>query len=337
MRCSSHAGYPQEVVNTDGQVAGGGAETRVCHAAPMLARRPHRGPCAAKANDHACSVRSPIATTSTSQHGPSGRSARSRTTTSSPVIENRRFTTVLSTAIHGSGPPLTRPSARLHFRHTSAIVVAFMVANIQAVLGGRWELGASPDVGSEQIRQMIGLFAMVQGFEASRYIGVRFAAEQRVSRMRIAQVVSTIVFVLLIVFLMGAFLPPQPGIPTDGRSIFAVSTLVGGFMPWLLLVAAIGSQTSAIIGATSSRSDMLVDNKVPRAVTFPMILVPSILMVFVDLNVAVNLASRVFAAFFTVQASLAVLLAYRKRQWAAAGFAGGGVMMLGVLILGLPL
>ena len=157
------------------------------------------------------------------------------------------------------------------------IVVAFMVANIQVVLGGRWELGASPDVGSEQIRQMIGLFAMVQGFEASRYIGVRFAAEQRVSRMRIAQIVSTIVFVLLIVFLMGAFLPPQPGIPTDGRSIFAVSTLVGGFMPWLLLVAAIGSQTSAIIEATSSRSDMLVDNKVPRAVTFPMILVPSIL------------------------------------------------------------
>ena len=61
-------------------------------------------------------------------------------------------------------------------------------------------------------------------------------------------------------------------------------------------------------------------------------------MVFVDLNVAVNLASRVFAAFFTVQASLAVLLASRKRQWAsAAGFAAGGVMMLGVLILGLPL
>ena len=48
------------------------------------------------------------------------------------------------------------------------IVVAFMVANIQAVLGGRW------------------VFAMVQGFEASRYIGVRFAAEQRVSTMRIA-------------------------------------------------------------------------------------------------------------------------------------------------------
>lgn len=219
------------------------------------------------------------------------------------------------------------------------IVVAFMVTNIQFALGGQWELGDSPDVGFEQIRQMIGLFAMVQGFEASRYIGVRFAAEQRVTTMRLAQVVSTIVFVLLIVFLMAAFLPPIPGVPTDGRAIFAVSTVVGGSMPWLLLLAAIGSQTAAIIGATSSRSDMLVNIRFARRVTFPMILVPSILIViFVDLNIAVNLASRVFAGFFTIQAALAVLLAYRNRQFASmAAFAGVAVMMLGVLTLGLPL
>ena len=70
-----------------------------------------------------------------------------------------------------------------------------------------------------------------------------------------------------------------------------------------------------------------------------MILVPAILIViFVDLNVAVNLASRVFAAFFTIQASLATLLAIRKRNWwAVAGFVGVALMMLSVLVLGLPL
>jgi hypothetical protein len=219
------------------------------------------------------------------------------------------------------------------------IVVAFMVANAQAALGGRWDVGGSPNVGPEEIRKMIGLFAMVQGFEASRYIGVRFAAEERVSTMRVAQVISTIVFVMLVVFLTAAFLPRRPDIPADGTAIFAISDLVGGLLPWLLLLAAIGSQTSAIIGATSSRSDMLVNNKIPRATTFPMILVPAILIViFVDLNVAVNLASRVFAAYFTIQASLAVMLAYRKKNWpAVAGFVGVGLMMLSILILGLPL
>jgi hypothetical protein len=219
------------------------------------------------------------------------------------------------------------------------IVVAFIVANIQEMLGGRWDLGPSPELGSVELRKMIGLFAIVQGFEASRYIGVRFAAERRVSTMRIAQIVSTVVFVIFIVTLLLAFLPTPPGVPQDGRAIFAVSGLVGGLLPWLLLLAALGSQASAIIGATSSRSDMLVNNKVARTTTFPIILVPAILLVvFVDVNVAVNLASRVFAAFFTIQASLAAVLASRTQNWpAVAGFAGVGLMMLTILIFGLPL
>ena len=219
------------------------------------------------------------------------------------------------------------------------IVIAFLVANVQEALGGRWDLGPSPDLGTEEIRKMIGLFAIVQGFEASRYIGVRFGAERRVSTMRVAQVVSTIVFVLFVVTLLLAFLPPPPGVEDDASAIFAVSALVGDMLPWLLLVAALGSQTSAIIGATSSRSDMLVNHKISRKTTFPIILVPAIMLViFVDVNMAVNLASRVFAAFFTIQASLALILASRKKNWwAVAGFAGVALVMLTIMVFGLPL
>ena len=219
------------------------------------------------------------------------------------------------------------------------VVVAFLVTNVQEMLGGRWELGPSPELGTDEIRKMIGLFAIVQGFEASRYIGVRFAAEQRVSTMRIAQITSTVVFVVFMTTLLLAFLPTPPGIAEDGTAIFAVSGLVGDALPWLLLLAALGSQTSAIIGATSSRSDMLVSNNFKRKITFPMILVPAImLVVFVDVNMAVNLASRVFAIYFAIQASLAVMLASRKQNWGvAAGFVGVALMMLAILILGLPL
>ncbi len=219
------------------------------------------------------------------------------------------------------------------------IVIAFLVANVQEALGGRWDLGPSPDLGTEEIRKMIGLFAIVQGFEASRYIGVRFGAERRVSTMRVAQGVSTIVFVLFVVTLLLAFLPPPPGVEENASAIFAVSALVGGMLPWLLLLAALGSQTSAIIGATSSRSDMLVNHKISRATTFPIILVPAIMLViFVDVNMAVNLASRVFAAFFTIQASLALILASRKKNWwAVAGFAGVALVMLTIMVFGLPL
>ena len=219
------------------------------------------------------------------------------------------------------------------------IVLAFIVANVQEALGGRWDLGPSPDLGTEEIRKMIGLFAVVQGFEASRYIGVRFGAERRVSTMRMAQGISTVVFVVFVVALLLAFLPTPEGIVKDGTAIFAVSELIDGALPWLLLTAAVGSQTSAIIGATSSRSDMLVNHKVARKTTFPIILLPAIkIVIFVDVNVAVNLASRVFAAYFTIQAVLAMILAARKKnRGAVAGFVGLALMMLAITIFGLPL
>ena len=217
------------------------------------------------------------------------------------------------------------------------VVVAFIVYNLQEWLGGRWELGDSQAITSEDIRKVIGLFAIVQGFEASRYIGVRFAAERRVTTMRVAQVISTVVFVTFILSLLVIFLPPAG--EANGAAIFLASDLVGDTLPWLLLLAAIGSQTSAIIGATSSRSDMLVSRGVARRYTFLVILIPAILLVLlVDVNVAVNLASRVFAAYFIIQASIAGLLATRKQNWPAlVGFIAIALAMAVVLIFGLPL
>ncbi len=248
---------------------------------------------------------------------------------------------VIAVGMSGGMDWLNRQSDRTTAFNLAAvvgIVVAFLVFNVQDVLGGRWDLGEPTAMGADDVRRMIGLFAVVQGFEASRYIGVRFGAERRVRTMRLAQVVSTVVFVLFVVSLLVVFLPPMAD--ADGAAILLAADEVGGApLPWLLLLAALGSQTSAIIGATSSRSDMLVERRVPRRLSFPIILVPAILMVvLVDLNVAVNLASRVFAAFFTIQASLAVLLAHRAgNRSAVAGFTLVVLAMLTVLVLGLPL
>lgn len=84
---------------------------------------------------------------------------------------------------HGLPHQLGNRTSALNLVAVIGIVAVFMMTNIQVALAGRSELGALPEVGSEQIRQMIGLFDGA-GFEASRDIGVRFAAEQRVSAMR---------------------------------------------------------------------------------------------------------------------------------------------------------
>jgi hypothetical protein len=183
---------------------------------------------------------------------------------------------------------------------------------------------------------------MVQGFEAARYIGGRFAGETRISAMRVAQVISTVVFVVMLASVTVLFVQVE----TDfgGKSIFVVSHEVGATMPWLILLAAIGSQTSAIINATMSRSDMLVDHKVlglkvPRRWTFVVLLAPAIaIYLLVDITQAVALASRVFATYFVLQAIMALVLAHRVRNWGAVtGFVGIALVMATIAVFGLPI
>jgi hypothetical protein len=224
-----------------------------------------------------------------------------------------------------------------------AVVVAFIVYNIQEALGGRWDLPATDtSITGDDFRKIIGLFAIVQGFEAARYIGGRFGGELRIKTMRAAQLISTVVFVALLAAVLILFV--QVDTDFDGTAIFVVSDAVGDFMPWLILLAAIGSQTSAIIGATMSRSDMLVDHKVlnrkvPRRWSIVILLLPALaLFLLSDITQAVALASRVFAAYFVLQALIAWILARRARNWGAvAGFTGVALVMGTITIFGLPL
>ncbi len=219
-----------------------------------------------------------------------------------------------------------------------AVVTAFIVYNIQEWLGGRWDLGETEVmISGEDFRKIIGLFAIVQGFEAARYIGARFGKELRITTMRLAQVISSVVFVVFVASVLILYVQVQTDF--SGESIFIVADEVGDFMPWLILLAAIGSQTSAIINATMSRSDMLVDHKMPRRWTFVVLLAPAIaVFLLVDITEAVALASRVFAAYFVLQAVIAWILARRAQNWAAvAGFTAIALAMGTITIFGISI
>ena len=224
-----------------------------------------------------------------------------------------------------------------------AVVVAFIIYNIQEAVGGRWDPPPiDTSITGDDFRRIIGLFAIVQGFEAARYIGGRFGSGLRIKAMRAAQLISTVVFVAFLASVLILFVQVETDF--DGTAIFLVADSVGDFMPWLILLAAIGSQTSAIIGATMSRSDMLVDHavlnrKVPRRWTFVILLLPAIVLFLLsDITQAVALASRVFAVYFVLQASIAWILARRVRNWGAVGgFTAVALVMGAIAIFGLPL
>jgi hypothetical protein len=220
-----------------------------------------------------------------------------------------------------------------------AVLAAFVAYNIQEAVAGRWDLAAyDPPVDATTFRQLIGFFAIVQGFEASRYLGKRFSTKVRISTMRRAQYIAAIAFVTLLASTLLLYSQVRP--EADATAVFAISGHVSAFLPWLLLVAAIGSQLSAIVNASSSRSDLLIEathDAIPRKYTFLILLIPaSLIVVFTDVTDAVAVASRVFAGYFTIQAALAGFLAVRARSWLAViGFAAIGLVMAFIMVFGL--
>ncbi len=222
----------------------------------------------------------------------------------------------------------------------AAVLIAFAAFNIQLLVGGDFDLPSfDTSNDSETFRKLLGFFAMVQGFEAARYMGAYFAAEERVSTMRAAQYIATMVFVLLIALTLVLFAGVEA--PADGTAIFVISEEVSAFLPFLILTAALGSQLSAIVNSAHSRSEMIIGeigDRLPQKYTFPLVLVPAIAVVLLtDVTSAVALASRVFAGYFLIQALIAGRLAARsgERGWVAF-FIGVGIAMAIVMVLGIP-
>jgi len=80
-----------------------------------------------------------------------------------------------------------------------ALLVALAVYNIKLLVGGNWELAAiSSVIDFHDLRVLLGLLIVVQGFETSRYLGSEYPAEQRIATMRAAQLLSATIYVLFI-------------------------------------------------------------------------------------------------------------------------------------------
>jgi hypothetical protein len=235
---------------------------------------------------------------------------------------------------------LANKSAAFNLSAIAAVVVAFGTFNVQQLVGGDfdWPHFNAPD-DAEAFRKLLGLFVLVQGFESSRYIGAYFSADERVRTMRSAQYISSAVYVVFVLFSLVLFAHVM--VPHNATAIFEVSKQVSAFLPFLIMAAALGSQLSAIVDDTQTRSEMLVGqlgDRLPRQWTFPLFLVPAILVVLLtDVSSVVALASRVFAAYYLSQALIAGRLAWRAERWAwVAFFAGIALAMAVVAVFGLP-
>ena len=240
---------------------------------------------------------------------------------------------------------LDRFAIALNLGVIAAILVGLVVHNVHLVNTGGWQLPAGPS-GSQPVhttRVLMGLLIVVQGFETSRFLGSEHPAEVRIRTMRIAQLVSSgiyVVFLALVTVLLGS----SSGDGADVTAVVSLLTPVAPVLPLLVVCAAIVSQFSAAVADDSGDVGLvqtLLGGWGPRWLTYALIGGLSAGVIWLTNPVEVIAwASRSFALFYALQCAVAVLTAHTADVSHATArkvaYGALGVVALAVCILGIP-
>ncbi|MDK2776840.1 MAG: hypothetical protein KYX62_04190 [Pseudomonadota bacterium] len=223
------------------------------------------------------------------------------------------------------------------------LLIALAIYNVQLLAGGQWQLpDLNSDISLTDLRVLLGLLIVVQGFETSRYLQAEHSAAVRIATMRSAQRISSVIYLLFIALVSVLF---QPQMSADVTGITVMVLPVAAVLPLLISVAAIGSQFSAAVADTSGAGGLVQDierHRLPLRYTYLMIMVITILLTWeTHVNVIIAWASRAFALFYTLQAVVAFIVVLQKpelpqRRKKMAAFALTALLCALVFAFGLP-
>jgi hypothetical protein len=224
-----------------------------------------------------------------------------------------------------------------------ALLLGLVIYNAGLLLGGTWALPAiTSDINFHDMRVLLGLLIVVQGFETSRYLGDAHPAEQRISTMRVAQLLSAAIYLTFISLATVLF---HDGLGADVTAIIGMTKPVAMVLPFLLSIAAIGSQFSAAVADSEGAGGLIEDishRKVSIRHAYLLILVVTVVLTWeTDVNEIIAYASRAFALFYMLQCGVAFVVArqlkdLRGRTARQVMFAVLALVCLLVFALGLP-
>lgn len=184
---------------------------------------------------------------------------------------------------------------------------------------------------------MAGLIVTVQGFETSRYLGATYDARMRIRSMRLAQWISTGIYVLYIVLLTYAF--ESDPLSLDETAIIDLMQVVAPILPLLLVVAALSAQFSAAIADTSGSGGLfaeITNGMITEKRAYALLVGIGILLTWTaNIFEIISYASRAFALYYAIQAIIAATRAARRGYSGQTVFfgilavLGGAIALLG--------
>ena len=180
-----------------------------------------------------------------------------------------------------------------------------------------------------------GIVITVQGFETVRYLGDEFDRPTRVRASRLAQLVSSGIYIGFI-----AVATPVMGLGTAAGIDNTLLDITGRILPWLavpLVLSAMLSQFSAAIADTEAAEGNLrgfgrwFSGSRPYLVSGAAAM---ILAATVPTFTIVAVASRAFAAYYAIQAVIAMRTS--TGPWRKVGFGALAALMLAITLFALP-
>ncbi len=238
---------------------------------------------------------------------------------------------------------LEKYAVALNLGMIGSLLVGLAVYNAKLFIGGDWAL---PDIESKitgsDLRVLLGLLIVVQGFETSRYLGDQHTPRQRIRTMRAAQLLASVIYLAFIGLATILF---HDDLGADVTAIVNMTAPVATILPLLLSIAAIGSQFSAAVADNAGASGLVEDithRKLPLRYAYLLILLVTVAITWeTNVNGIIAYASRAFALFYMLQCIVAFIVAWQhhelpKRTVRLVSFALLAFACLLVFSLGLP-
>ncbi len=179
-----------------------------------------------------------------------------------------------------------------------------------------------------------GLIVTVQGFETSRYLGANYPAAVRIRSMRIAQVISSAIYMFYIVLLAYAFRPAD--VALTETAIIDMMAIVAPVLPLLLVAAALSAQFSAAVADTSGSGGLIAEltgGKFSPRQAYALLVASGLALTWLaNIFEIIAYASRAFALYYAIQAAIAAIGA--RRAMPRAGYTALAVLGLAITLLG---
>lgn len=222
----------------------------------------------------------------------------------------------------------------------AALLLALLFHNLVLLTNGKWGLAPLGGViDFTDMRVLLGLLIVVQGFETSRYLGGSHPPEQRIATMKRAQLLAALVYLPFIGFATVLFRPDMEASVTE---IITLVSPVAVVLPMMLAITAIGSQFSAAVADVEGASGLIEDltyKLLPIRVIYLMIMLITVALTWeTNVNEIIAYASRAFALFYMLQCVVACLVARGREQSQGLAWCFSALALVCglVFLLGLP-